>query len=223
MSAEDLQAALEGGETIADLAEARGVELADVKAAADAARETATRERIEQAVEDGKLSRERADWMLEGLDEGFGPVPGGARTGKAGGPGGLDAAAEALGMSVEDMQLQLWGGRTMADLAESAGVDLETLQEAIKAAREQAMRERLAQAVEDGRMTQEQADWMIEGIDNGYGCRMGRGARGGLPGAPMGGDRPGGRMGPRGGLGGRPAPEDGAGFRMPRLGSAEPA
>ena len=33
--------------------------------------EAAMRTTIEQAVTDGKLSRERADWMLEGLDNGY--------------------------------------------------------------------------------------------------------------------------------------------------------
>ena len=39
--------------------------------AIQAARETELRERITQAVEDGTLSQAKADWLLEGLDQGF--------------------------------------------------------------------------------------------------------------------------------------------------------
>jgi hypothetical protein len=38
-----------------------------------AARGEAMRQAIEQAVEDGAMSREQADWMLEGLEKGFTP------------------------------------------------------------------------------------------------------------------------------------------------------
>ena len=34
----------------------------------------AMREAIEQAVEDERLTQERADWLLEGLDQGFFPM-----------------------------------------------------------------------------------------------------------------------------------------------------
>jgi hypothetical protein len=53
-----------------------------------AARGEATREAIQQAVEDGTLSQEQADWMLEGLDQGF--FPGGRDFGHGfGGPMGI--------------------------------------------------------------------------------------------------------------------------------------
>lgn len=233
MSVEDLKAALKDGETVADLAEAKGLDLADVKAATEAAHQTAVRESIEQSVADGDLTRERADWMLRGLEEGFMPgmrgrFPGGRMFGMGGATGGLDASANALNMTVEELELQLWGGRSLADLAERQGVELESVQQAIETARKEAMRQALAQAVEDGRLTQEQADWMIEGQESGYGLRVTPRGRGGFPCEPMGEGGPKGRLAPRGGFRGQAAPEDGAGFRAPsfrapRFGAAEPA
>jgi hypothetical protein len=80
----------------------------------------------------------------------------------------MEAAAEALGMTADELSLQLWGGKTLADLAEEAGVDLQDVQDAVIAAQEQAQRDAIEQAVEDGTLTREHADWLLEGLDNGY-------------------------------------------------------
>ena len=103
-------------------------------------------------------------------------------------------------MTADELSLQLWGGRTLADLAEAAGVDLQEVQDAVEAARQAAMRDAIEQAVEDGNLTREQADWMLQGIDSGYTLRDGF----------MGGF--GGRGGGRGGFG-RGLNDTGAGFR----------
>jgi hypothetical protein len=47
-------------------------------------------------------------------------------------------------------------------------VDIADVHAAIQAVHVAEARERIAQAVEDGTMTQAQADWMLEGLDNGY-------------------------------------------------------
>jgi hypothetical protein len=80
----------------------------------------------------------------------------------------LQAAAEALGMTPEELSTQLWGGKTLADLAEENGVALEEVQAAVEAALETALRDRIAQAVENGAITQEHADWLLEGLDQGF-------------------------------------------------------
>ncbi|MBC7236671.1 MAG: hypothetical protein H5T69_12600 [Chloroflexi bacterium] len=224
MTADELSAKLQAGEKLADLAEAAGVDLQTLKNAADAARQAAVREAIEQAVKDGKLTREQADWMLQGLEQGYGPGGFGRRgfmfpffggRGLGFGPdraNGLDAAAKALGMTTEQLELQLWGGRTLAELAEKAGVDLQDVRNAVEAARQEAMRQAIEQAVENGRLTREQADWMLQGIEQGY-VPGGRGIPGGC-----GGFRGPGRGG---GWGSFPAPApsgaSGAGFRAPRM------
>ena len=100
----------------------------------------------------------------------------------------LEAAAEALGMTADELSAQLWGGKTLAELAQEKGVDLQDVRDAVEAAQLEAARDAIAQAVEDGSITQAQADWLLEGLDNGYwggghgmgpGFGMGRGGFGG--------------------------------------------
>jgi hypothetical protein len=100
---------------------------------------------------------------------------------------GLEAAAQALGMTSDELRLQLWGGRSLADLADKAGVDLQTVYDAVTAAGETAARDAIEQAVTDGRLTRAHADWLLQGLDNGW---LGGLRREGL-----------GRLGPRGGFG----------------------
>jgi hypothetical protein len=47
-------------------------------------------------------------------------------------------------------------------------VDVQEIFDAISTIREESMRERIAQAVEDGTMTQKKADWLLEGLDKGF-------------------------------------------------------
>jgi hypothetical protein len=97
----------------------------------------------------------------------------------------LEAAAKALGMTADELKTQLWGGKTLADLAEEKGIDLADVQAAIEAAQEAAMRENIAQAVEDGTITQEHADWLLEGLEKGFltdGFGLGHGFGGGFHG-----------------------------------------
>jgi hypothetical protein len=95
----------------------------------------------------------------------------------------LEAAAEALGMTADELSTQLLGGKTLAELADEAGVDLQDVRDAVEAAQLAAMRDAIAQAFEEGSITRVQADWLLEGLDNGYwgghgfggGFGMGRG------------------------------------------------
>lgn len=86
----------------------------------------------------------------------------------------FDTMAEALGLTPEEFFAGLHAGKTLDEIAEAQGVEMEDVQDAIKAARVEAMREGIQQAVEDGRITQEQADWMLEGLEQGF-FPMGRG------------------------------------------------
>ena len=108
-----------------------------------------------------------------GWGRGFGPG--------LGGQAGLEAAAEALGMTTEELSNQLWAGESLADLAEEAGVDLQDLRDAVEAAQQEATRAAIEQAVEDGNLTRDHADWLLEGLENGYWRGFG-GGRGGFHG-----------------------------------------
>jgi len=120
--------------------------------------------------------------------------------------------AEALGMTPEELSAALAEGKTVAAIAEERGVALEDLVAALIADRA----EYLSQAVADGKLTQEQADWMLEEMTEhmasqlenmglggyGGGCGM-RGGGWGLQGSSGRGYRGGGGM--RGGMWGNGA------------------
>jgi polyhydroxyalkanoate synthesis regulator phasin len=74
----------------------------------------------------------------------------------------FDAAAEALGLTPEGLFAELHAGKSMAEVAEAQGVDTETLGDALQAARVEAIQ----QAVEDGNLTQEQADRLLDRLEN---------------------------------------------------------
>jgi len=95
MTADELTTQLWGGKTLADLAEEKGVALADVQAAVEAAQKASSKDAIEQAVTDGTLSREKADWMLEGIDKGYLPGFGFGGEHRGRGPGGFDRPQQA--------------------------------------------------------------------------------------------------------------------------------
>lgn len=59
-------------------------------------------------------------------------------------------------------------GKTLAEISEEQGVELEAVHDAIKAARAEAMQRAIQQAVEDGRLSQEKADWLLEGLEQGF-------------------------------------------------------
>jgi hypothetical protein len=114
------------------------------------------------------------------------------------GEAGLAAAAEALDMTADELSTQLWGGKTLADLADAAGVELQTVRDAVDAACKQATRDAIEQAVTDGRLSREQADWLLEGLDKGY---WGSGHGFGFGGRGFGRGGLHGFGGPRGGMG----------------------
>ncbi len=104
----------------------------------------------------------------------------------------FDTAAEILGLTPNELFVELHDeGQTLSEVAEAQGIDTDTLQEAMNANRTEAMRERIQQAVEDGSISQEHADWLLEGLDNGFtggmhGMGMGHGGFGGPKGPGLG-------------------------------------
>jgi len=94
--------------------------------------------------------------------------PGGPRGGHSLDSASLEAVAGALNMSTDEVTAALQEGKTLQELADDAGVDIQAVKDALSAAREASMRERIAQAVEDGTMSQDKADWLLEGLDKGF-------------------------------------------------------
>jgi hypothetical protein len=118
---------------------------------------TSLRQALTGLVADGSITQAQADevatTIAEARPEGFGR--GGPGGGHAGG-GRLDtaAAAEALGLTQEELRTRTQAGQTLADIAEAEGVAEADLVDALVAAAQT----RLAEAVTDGRLTQAEAD-----------------------------------------------------------------
>ena len=94
--------------------------------------------------------------------------PGDGRGGPHLGQVELEAAAKALGMTADELSAALKDGKTLQDVADEAGVAFEEVQTAIQAAHAIEMRDRIKQAVTDGKIAQANADWLLEGLDKGF-------------------------------------------------------
>jgi hypothetical protein len=80
----------------------------------------------------------------------------------------FDTAAEALGLTPVELFTELHAGKTLEEIAEAKGVDIETVYDAMDAVRAEAQKQAIEQAVEDGKISQEHADWMLEGLEKGF-------------------------------------------------------
>jgi hypothetical protein len=119
-------------------------------------------ERIKDAlsglVGDGSITQEQADEVASTLSE----AGLGGRGGHHGRGLDLATAAEALGMSEDDLHTVLEAdGATLAQVAEDQGVPVDTVVQALVTAEQ----ERIAQAVTDGRITQERADERLADLE----------------------------------------------------------
>ncbi|MGA7195283.1 MAG: hypothetical protein WBW94_16825 [Anaerolineales bacterium] len=80
----------------------------------------------------------------------------------------LNAAATALGISSADLSADFKNGQSLWDVAQQKGVSIQTVLAAIQAARTADFRNQINQAVTNGKMTQDKANWLLEGLDKGY-------------------------------------------------------
>jgi hypothetical protein len=171
-----------------DAAKRLGVSSGELSAALQAALAA----RIDEAVSAGRLTEEQGAELKERIRAGEVPLlglggPHGGRHGGPGGPGGgLDAAAGYLGVTEAELHERLHDGETLAEVAGTEGRSVDGLVDALVA--DEA--ERLAQAVEDGRLTDAQRDELVAGLEERVTARVngeggvGRGHGFGPPGAP---------------------------------------
>ena len=99
----------------------------------------------------------------------------------------FDTAAEALGLTPEELFTELHSGKSLEEIAEAQGVEMEVVQDTLHAAQVEARRQAIEQAVKDGKMSQAQADWLLEGLEQGFfpgGRGLGFGGRWGNPRPP---------------------------------------
>ena len=171
MELTDLQAELQNGKTIAQLAEEKSV---DTQTIIDAYVAQA-KVKLDEKVASGDITQKQADYQLEQAKtmatekltatwEGFGP--GGRGHGGMMGPdmGGFagislkSVAAEKLGMELTALQTELQNGKTIADVAKEKGVDTQSIIDAYLAQ----VKAKLDEKVASGDITQKQADAQLE-------------------------------------------------------------
>lgn len=177
ITVEELEAAVEearasDGDT--DFNEALATALGISTDALDSARDSARQAALDDALANGDITQEEYDFAIarQELREYF----------------DRDAVlAEALGISVSELQAAQDEGKRISDLLEELGLSQEDFQAAVQAGHDAA----IAQAVSDGVITQEQADQFSEG---GFGSRGGPDGRDGKDGKG-GPDGPGGQDG----------------------------
>ena len=109
---------------------------------------------LDGLVSKGTITQAQADEILAALNAAR-PAhgPGGHGPGR-GGFGKLDAAAKALGMSVEDLRSALEGGKSLAAIAKEKGIDVAKIVDALVAE----FKAHLDQEVASGIHTQAEAD-----------------------------------------------------------------
>lgn len=112
------------------------------------------------------------------------------------GPGSMhQAIASALGMSTDELFAELRSGKTVAQIAQEKGVDLDTVIEEAEKAHDEALDTQL----QAGRLTKEQADWMDAHMESNiramFSGQVGPGTMGG-PGFGPGGPGAGSSNGP---------------------------
>lgn len=173
MTTEEFQAAQQEGKSLWEIAKEQNLTVAEYQAKMDEARQNA----LEKAVADGVITQEQAD-QFNALKEGRGE----RREQMSELHDIMQAAVAAeFGLTVEELEAQHDAGKTMMDFAVEQGLTVEEFEGKMTTARTNA----LNQAVADGLITQEQADWMLEhmgpkgmmGGFGGAGC-MGRNGNG---------------------------------------------
>lgn len=169
MTVEEVRTELVEGISIADLADTQGVDVQIIIESVLAQQEEA----MAFAVENDRISQERADEMLADLAERISeqvntpwarPMREGFRPDMNDFDRGLhiphiswlETIADELELSVEELQSNLAEGSSLADLATENGVELQEIIDALLNEHQTA----LNTAVEEGSLTQEQADAM---------------------------------------------------------------
>jgi 3-hydroxyacyl-CoA dehydrogenase len=132
----------------------------------DAARAAAL-DQVDAAVEEGRITEEQAEELRSRIESGelppfFGPGPFGGLHEKAHAFGDhFSAAADYLGVTVEELRERLEAGQSLADVAEAEGKSVDGLKQAIL----DEARKSLNEAVEEETLTREQADAALERLE----------------------------------------------------------
>ena len=186
LSPEEIREERESGKSLVEIAEEQGVsEDALIEAIM-----AAPKEAIEQKVEDGILTQEQANHLLERLEQ---IVQHEVNREEPGFPAirrireiikhrrflslvrgirieATEAVSELLSLSPEEIKEERELGKSLVEIAEEKGVSEDALIEAIMAAPKEA----IEQKVEDGILTQDRANQMLERLEQGVIWRINR-------------------------------------------------
>ncbi len=89
-------------------------------------------------------------------------------------PGGFgdwatfDAVAGVLKLTPAQLFEQLHSGKTLKEIAAAQGVDMQAVKDATKAVQQNKAKAAIQKALDNGKITKDQADWMLKGLDNGW-------------------------------------------------------
>lgn len=149
----------ESAAVLEDAASELGVEPSELAAAI----EKALANRVDAAVEAGRITEAEAAELKERIEAGEVPlfgVPHGRRLHH--GPfGSLDAAASQLGVTKAELRTALRDGRTLADVAEAEGKSVDGLVDALV----EDATQKLDEAVDDGRLTEAQQQELLGSLE----------------------------------------------------------
>lgn len=125
-----------------------------------AAIEATKKQMLEEAVQDGKLTQEQADKIAsDPTSMGFGFPGKGHKMGAKG--FNQDNIAKVLGITVDELKTQLQSGKNIQDLISEAGLTAEQFHEKML----ELEKEAIAKDVESGKITQDQADKILERLE----------------------------------------------------------
>ncbi len=138
----------------------------------DAAAKAAAIDQVDAALAAGRITKEQADELKARIESGEAPMLGlrgfgglGGFGHGFGGPGAhhlldgqLSAAADYLDLTEDELRSRLADGKSLADIATAEGKSVDGLGKALVAD----AKTRLAQAVKDGRLTEQQAQEILQ-------------------------------------------------------------
>jgi hypothetical protein len=142
------------------LAEHLGISTEELE---DAAKAAAT-DQVDAALEEGRITEEKAERLKERIEQGDAPLFGPRLFGGLHHHGGavlamkFEAAAEYLGLTNAELRERLEDGQSLAEIARAEGKSADGLKQALI----DDARTRLDQAVEDEELTRERANEMLE-------------------------------------------------------------
>lgn len=115
-------------------------------------------ETLKPLVDAGTITQAQADAVIAALKADM-PERGERGRGGKGGPG-MDVAAQALGMTADELHTALKGGQTLAQVAESKGVNVQVVVDALVASATNHINEKVA----SGDITQAEADEKLANV-----------------------------------------------------------